>query len=224
MSIACSTVTFVGRVEQVGHHLGPLVGSRARATRCTGRHVRSIDPHAAAGPGSSSRPASNCSSASSRTAGSRSAPGRTWGEFPSTRGPTCFQDFPQHLRGRHRTAARADPAGQRDGVSHDNALPREPRSVTEFVFRSHHVHIGTLQILGDLLQTPGMRVVIFDPRVRGAELARRVAAGSGSVSSMRTSSSRPRDGDNRGSSRRAASPRTGALSVRDHRICCRGCR
>ena len=55
----------------------------------------------------------------------------------------------QHQRGRHRTAARADPAGQRDGVSHDNALPREPCGVTEFVFRSHYAHIGTLQILGD---------------------------------------------------------------------------
>src|SRR5260370_15865541 len=41
---------------------------------------------------------------------------------------------------------------------------------------------------------------------------------------MRTPSSRPRDGDDRGSSTPAVSPRTGALSVRDHRICCRGCR
>src|SRR5258708_7409265 len=41
---------------------------------------------------------------------------------------------------------------------------------------------------------------------------------------MRTPSSRPQDGDDRGSSPLAVSPRTGALSVREHRICGRGCR
>ena len=89
----------------------------------------------------------------------------------------------QHLRGRHRTAARADPAGQRDGVSHDNALPREPRDVTEFVFRSRYAHIGTLQILGDPLQAPGMRVVIASPRCSccGTGRSRRSRIGIGVV-------------------------------------------
>jgi len=50
----------------------------------------------------------------------------------------------QHLAGRHRTAARPDPASQRDGPAHDNAFTRKARRAAKLIPGNRHVHIGTL--------------------------------------------------------------------------------
>ena len=50
----------------------------------------------------------------------------------------------QHLPGRYRTAARPDPASQRDGPAHDNAFTCKPRRVAKLNPGNRHVHIGTL--------------------------------------------------------------------------------
>jgi hypothetical protein len=50
----------------------------------------------------------------------------------------------QHLAGRHLPAARSDPAGQQDGMTHDPAFPRLLRRITKITRRNRYVHIGTL--------------------------------------------------------------------------------